>query len=162
MSSLKRANKLTITGLFILYMGILVRYILFRRSPEYIKSCLREMGDPGVFRSSLMHANFTPFKTILYFLSGVERKAIASENLLGNFVGFMPLGLLAPLLFEKVRSVKTMLVLSFLTSLAFELTQLVTGLGIFDVDDLILNTAGGVMGYLAFMLFNKQSPALDA
>lgn len=162
MSSLKRANKITVTGLFILYMGILVRYILFRRSAEYVKSCLREMGAPGVFTGNLSRANFIPFKTILYFLSGVERKAIAMENLLGNFIGFMPLGLLAPLVFEKIRSVKTMLIVSFLTSFGFELTQLITGLGVFDVDDLILNTAGGVIGYLAFTFFNRQSPALDA
>ena len=161
MQSLKRSNKLTISGLFIIYMGVLVRYILFRRSPEFIRSCFQEMGHPGAFQLNLSHANFTPFKTILYFLSGWERKSIALENLLGNFVGFMPLGLLAPLLFEKVRSVRSMLVFSFLTSLGFELTQLVTGLGIFDVDDLLLNTAGGVIGYLIFTFFNKQSPALN-
>lgn len=162
MSSLKRANKITVTVLFILYIGMLVRSILFRRSPEYIKYNLRGMGSLDAFKSNLKLANFVPFKTIAYFLSGVESKAIALQNLLGNFVGFMPLGLLAPLLFEKIRSVKAMLVLSFLTSLAFELIQFVTGLGVFDVDDLILNTAGGVAGYLTFTLFNKQSPALDA
>ena len=161
MSSLKRGNKITIIGLFILYMGMLIKYILFRRSPEFIKYCLKEMISSRAFQNNLGQANFIPFKTILYFLSGAERKAIAFQNLLGNFVGFMPLGLLAPLVFEKIRSAKMMLVVSFLTSLGFELIQLVTGLGVFDVDDLILNTAGGVAGYFAFTFFNKRSPVLD-
>ena len=113
------------------------------------------------FQNNLGQINLIPFKTILHFLSGTERKAIALQNLLGNFVGFMPLGLLAPLVFEKIRSAKMMLVVSFLTSLGFELIQLVTGLGVFDVDDLILNTAGGVAGYFAFTFFNKRSPVLD-
>ena len=162
MQSLKRSNKLTITGLFILYIGLLIKFILFRRSPDFIRSNLREMGSLQAFQTNLSHANLAPFKTILYFLSGAERKVIAFENLFGNFVGFMPLGLLAPLIFDKIRSVRMMLLFSFLTSLAFELTQLVTGLGMFDIDDLILNTAGGVIGYLVFTFFNTQSPALNS
>lgn len=54
-------------------------------------------------------------------------------------------------------SLKKVLILSFFLSLFFELTQL-TGLyfiypkpyRLFDVDDLILNTTGGVLGYLLF------------
>lgn len=162
MQLLKRSNKITITGVFILYVGMLIKYILFRRPPDFIKSNLRELGSLEALRTSLSHANLIPFKTILYFLSGVERKGIAFQNLFGNFVGFMPFGLLAPLIFDKIRNVRSMLLLSFFASLAFELTQLVTGLGIFDIDDLILNTAGGVMGYLAFALLNTRSPALHS
>jgi len=44
------------------------------------------------------------------------------------------------------------LVLSFLLSLGYEVTQLLTGIGIFDVDDLMLNTLGGIMGYVVYML----------
>ncbi|MBE7170912.1 MAG: VanZ family protein [Williamsia sp.] len=159
---MKRSSKLTITGLFVVYIGLLIKYILFRRSPEFIRSSLQEMGEPGALKNNLARANFTLFKTTSYFLSGYAKRGIAFENLVGNFVGFMPLGLLAPLLFENLRNIRNMLAFSFLTSFAFELAQLVTGLGIFDVDDLLLNTAGGVIGYFVFALFNRHSPALNS
>ena len=41
---------------------------------------------------------------------------------------------------------------TFGLSLAIELIQLVSKVGSFDVDDLMLNTLGGVLGYLTFVL----------
>lgn len=63
---------------------------------------------------------------------------------------------------------KKTLVLSFSLSLFFELTQL-TGLyfiyphpyRLFDVDDLILNTTGGIVGYFLFGLIEKYLPSRD-
>ena len=65
-------------------------------------------------------------------------------------------------------SFKKVLILSFFLSLFFELTQL-TGLyfiypkpyRLFDVDDLILNTTGGVLGYLLFGIIEKYLPSRD-
>lgn len=108
-----------------------------------------------------MQANLIPFKMILYYLSGAAGKTSALENVMGNIVGFMPLGMLAPLLSDKIKGMKNMLMASFLTSFSFEIIQLITGLGVFDVDDLILNTAGGVAGYLVFVHFYKQYSLLN-
>ena len=47
-----------------------------------------------------------------------------------------------------------MLAIIFL-SLAFETTQLLTGLGVFDVDDIILNTSGGALGYIIYAIIKK-------
>lgn len=44
------------------------------------------------------------------------------------------------------------LFLSFLLSLGYEVTQLLTGMGIFDVDDLMLNTLGGMIGYVLYIV----------
>ena len=65
-------------------------------------------------------------------------------------------------------SFKKVLFLSFFLSLFFELTQL-TGLyfiypkpyRLFDVDDLLLNTTGGVLGYFLFGLIEKYLPSRD-
>ena len=48
-----------------------------------------------------------------------------------------------------------MFLAAFLLSLTIEITQLLTRVGSFDVDDLILNTAGGIAGYLLFYIMNK-------
>jgi glycopeptide antibiotics resistance protein len=44
-------------------------------------------------------------------------------------------------------------ILSFSLSLCFEVTQLLLCIGTFDVDDLILNTSGGMVGCGALRLF---------
>ena len=44
---------------------------------------------------------------------------------------------------------------TFGLSLAIELIQLVSKVGSFDVDDLMLNTLGGVLGYLTFLCYKK-------
>jgi glycopeptide antibiotics resistance protein len=45
-----------------------------------------------------------------------------------------------------VRNGFKILIAGFLISLGYETMQLLTGLGVFDVDDLILNTAGAFVG----------------
>lgn len=70
-----------------------------------------------------------------------------------NAMLLMPLGVYCRYYFRK--SLKTTVVITFLLSLFFELTQLTGLYGIykipyrlFDVDDLMLNTLGGLIGYL--------------
>ena len=39
-------------------------------------------------------------------------------------------------------------------SLCVEIIQLFTRVGSFDVDDILLNTIGGVLGYIIFLICN--------
>jgi len=61
-------------------------------------------------------------------------------NLLGNVVGFIPFGMLLPMLFPKMKNAILVLICTFLLSLCFEVFQLIFMVGCFDVDDLLLNT----------------------
>jgi glycopeptide antibiotics resistance protein len=47
------------------------------------------------------------------------------------------------------------ILLSFLFTLGIELTQLVLRVGSFDVDDIFLNTVGGILGYLAYQVVQQ-------
>ncbi len=78
-------------------------------------------------------------------------------NILGNIMMFMPIGFLTPLLWNNLKSLKNTLVLGFSISLLIEITQLFLSRAS-DIDDLILNTSGVVLGYLVFMAFNKLFP----
>jgi len=60
-----------------------------------------------------------------------------------------------PLLFSKFYRFKKIALATFCLSLTFELLQLIFKFGSFDVDDLILNTVGGVVGYIPVMLVIK-------
>lgn len=44
---------------------------------------------------------------------------------------------------------------SFALSLTIETIQLVCKIGCFDVDDLLLNTIGGILGYVVFLAYDK-------
>lgn len=72
-------------------------------------------------------------------------------NLFGNVIIFMPFGFFMPMA-SKYRSFLATTFSSFGLSLCVETFQLVTKVGSFDVDDLLLNTIGGVAGYLVFVI----------
>ncbi|MEH6957055.1 VanZ family protein, partial [Neobacillus drentensis] len=62
-------------------------------------------------------------------------------------------GCILPLLAKKFQKLSTVTISTFCLSLTFELMQLIFEFGSFDVDDLILNTVGGILGYLPIKLF---------
>ena len=77
-------------------------------------------------------------------------------NLLGNIIPFMPIGLLSPLVFRSI-SWQKVLVLEVVTGLTFEVMEVVFRVGIFDIDDVILNAFGVVIGYGASEMFKRRA-----
>lgn len=71
-------------------------------------------------------------------------------NLLGNIAAFMPFGFFVPLIKKKYCGFFRCTVFSAAFSLCVETVQLVFKVGAFDVDDIVLNTIGGMVGYLLF------------
>ncbi len=72
-----------------------------------------------------------------------------------NILMMIPFGILAPLLWRKLRSVKRMAAAGFCFSLAIELMQMFSG-RLTDVDDLITNTLGAVIGCLIARLLYRH------
>ena len=62
----------------------------------------------------------------------------------------MPLGFVLPVLSYKNRSIFKVTFMCMLCSVTVELIQLISKLGSCDVDDVILNTSGGILGYICF------------
>lgn len=73
-------------------------------------------------------------------------------NLGGNFLGFVPMGMLLPAISRNLQKFWKTVILVFLFSGMVECIQLAYRVGCFDVDDLLLNTLGGAIGYLIFRL----------
>lgn len=97
-----------------------------------------------------------PFRTILIYSSG----GTASElliNIWGNIGMFLPIGFCVPLLWEKRETFRWALLCGFSVSFLIELLQLFS-FRTTDVDDLILNTLGACLGWLAFALLNRLFP----
>ena len=83
-----------------------------------------------------------------------------------NAILLLPLGVYLRYYFKK--DIKRTVIISFLVSLFFELTQLSALYGIynrpyriFDVDDLMMNTLGGYLGYMISPLFTKPLPNVN-
>ncbi len=91
-------------------------------------------------------ANLVPFRSVIrdWRIGGWPFVI----NFLGNIVAFVPMGLLPPFVFERRVRLWHVLVFSLGLSLFIEGGQLYSGRRVPDVDDLILNTVGGVLGYL--------------
>ena len=83
-------------------------------------------------------------------------------NLLGNIIPFMPIGLLAPLVFRSISRPQALswqkaLVLGVVTGLTFEVMEVIFRVGIFDVDDVIMNAFGVMVGYAVFVMFKRRA-----
>lgn len=101
--------------------------------------------------------NFIPFKELKRFITYREKlgTVVVVTNIFGNIIGFIPFGLILPIISKKRRKLAIISLLTLELSLMIEITQLIFKVGSFDVDDLILNTLGGFIGYLVFLIFNK-------
>lgn len=138
-----------------LYFIVLIKQILIKFLPlEIVIEHLTFNFEGEMYWGS---HNFIPFKTIFYYLFSATDMSfgVRIANLAGNVIGFMPFGFLMPILSKKFLNLKVISLATFCLSLAFELTQLIFRFGNFDVDDLILNTLGGVLGYFVLSLLFK-------
>lgn len=77
-----------------------------------------------------------------------------------NILLFIPLGILVPCIWSKYRMMKKMVLLGFLTSLSIEVLQIFTFRAT-DVNDLITNVTGTIIGYFISRVIIKKSPQLD-
>ncbi len=100
-----------------------------------------------------MSINLVPFRSIrgnvFYIIEGTDRYMIRHSviNLLGNIALFMPYGFCVPRLFERFRRFGMFVLLSLGILLSVETIQVLTLRGSFDIDDIILNMLGAVIGF---------------
>lgn len=109
------------------------------------------------FESRTYHYNLELFKEINRFIRyrHILGKGAVFLNLVGNVAAFLPFGFFLPILHPKCRSFLYTVFFSFEFSLVVETIQLVSKVGSFDVDDLLLNTIGGGLGCLIFLGMNR-------
>ena len=142
--------------LFVVYLVLLFYLVFFRyRVIGNLSTVFNVKNYKYYFRYSI---NIVPFKTITEYLLNPHNLSfrIRCTNILGNILAFIPFGFFSTVIFKKLRGTKQIITVSCMFSLCIEVIQLIFLVGSFDVDDIILNTTGGFLGYLLFILF-KQS-----
>lgn len=74
-----------------------------------------------------------------------------------NIILFIPFGFLIPLIWKKMRSLYRTIFAGFSFSLLIEISQLLNNRRT-DIDDLIMNTFGAVVGFVIYKIFKKLIP----
>lgn len=131
-------------AVFILYITVLF-YLVFM-SDSYGRN------NHEILR--YQHMNLVPFKTINNYLNAWEvvNPSVIITNIYGNIFAFVPFGLLGPIVLNRFKGFFRVLFYSFLLSMAIEVVQGLLRVGVMDVDDVILNVIGGVLGYLIYLI----------
>ena len=102
--------------------------------------------QPLIFDASTawpFRVNLIPFVNLLEY----DSRRDLLLNLIGNTTMFIPTGIMTPLINKKRNSFRKTVLTGFWISLTIELIQLPFAVRASDVDDLILNTLGCVVGY---------------
>ncbi|OOG75320.1 VanZ family protein [Algoriphagus sp. A40] len=131
-----KSRKLTLV-LFAVYLIVLFWTIVLKFNIQF----------PN--RGNLSGVNLIPYGGDLF-----PNNKFELGELLLNILLFIPLGLYVGILFKEW-SVGKKILLSFLTSLLFEVLQFIYKIGIFDTADLINNTLGGTIGLLIYLATEK-------
>jgi len=119
---------LTLTGYFILF---------------------REVAAHGWWHG-VLHRIQTKERINLHPFLMFKQFRIGSTQVNGNLVMLLPLGIYIPLLFPKLSGFLRVFIICLLVSVSIELMQLITNVRSTDIDDVILNTSGSVVGYIIY------------
>ena len=99
--------------------------------------------------------NFIPFKEILRYSSITS--PLFLRNVVGNIILFIPFGfLISDFINSRAEKMNIFVIslITLITSTSIEVIQMFIGRS-FDIDDIILNFAGSIIGYIAFRIINK-------
>lgn len=128
---IKRKKK-NIIALFLSYIVIIVQMsILFRPFGTIKQIDLVPFNMPGGVRY-----------IVLYVLA--------------NMIAFLPVGILAPMIWNKMRNIKKVVLIGFFMSLFIEVSQLALQCGVFQTEDLIANALGAGIGYYIYKKIVKK------
>ena len=148
MNKRERIETVFLYGVFICYILFLIKLLFLSRV-----SLLDLFNSQRTLDRSI---NLIPFYSIkeYIFSNSATIKKFAFGNVVGNIVIFIPLGTYLSL-FKNNKRVITNLLVIFIVSLFIEIIQGLLGIGASDIDDIILNCLGGLVGILGykFLLF---------
>lgn len=143
---MKKKNRKILRGIswicFLVYLICMVYFLFFSERM-------------GRIPTDTYHYNLTPFAEIGRYMHYIDQIGYYNViiNLVGNVVCFVPLGLALPILMTQKNRFFPTVGICFLASVFVEILQLLTKLGTCDVDDVLMNTVGGLIGCILFYVF---------
>lgn len=141
-----KKHKVHVTLMFLAYIALLVYFLFFAEM----------FGRSSGFEE--YRYNFTPFREILIFWNGRHTLPFSTVflNIAGNVIAFIPFGFFLPMLVKgKKKRFPFIFLCGFLTTCSIEFVQLITKVGCCDIDDVILNSAGVIIGYILYAILKR-------
>ena len=134
----KKAIRIIVIASFVIYVLALYYFTIGKSVPIIIN------GEKH-------RANLIPFQTIANYINmivkGNSLTGLAVINLAGNLLLLLPMALYLPFFIKALRGFWKDMLVVFGIILLIEIIEYVTARGSFDVDDIILNMLGAVIGY---------------
>lgn len=129
--------------LFILYIIFLLSTIVYTK-----------LTTGAIYPELNIKSNIVPFtsiiETITLLLTKTQGFYYIFDYLILDIILFIPLGLFLPILFPKTKKIKNFILICLTISIIKELFQLLLNVGMFNIDDIILNLSGAIISYTIF------------
>lgn len=146
-------NKLLCRVFFWLFIEFFLRAAIYGRS-DFFEYTVFEADARRLKYYFIHRVNLVPFKSISLFFS-LPFSAIFT-NIFGNIGLIVPVSFLSPIAYPTKKGAVQAFFSGFGLSLFVELSQFYFMCGAFDVDDVILNSAGALIGAVMFHIFSKN------
>jgi glycopeptide antibiotics resistance protein len=166
------------------FILLIITWIIFRVGRFFVygkTSLARELTVNGFFVYACYVIGLTFFPFIYFYYSfdhsvnliplvrsismikvAITQSTVVQEvaiNLVGNLALLAPLGFILPVIDVKARSAFKILALAFVISFCIECSQYLLATRVSDIDDVILNVLGALIGFAAFKLICRIPPA---
>lgn len=163
---LLRWGVFALIGGLLLVLSIFVGYMIYKKAFHGQRSISKTQGIILFLLSCWLllvlalttlsrGANFTGSSNIDFFsayINAWNKWSISELQLIiFNMLMFTPLGFLLPLFWKKAEKFKVTFFVSIGLTICIEIIQLLTGTGIFELDDLFHNCIGSLFGYFCIM-----------
>lgn len=146
-------NKKLIKILFSIYILFLILFVVLKFDGSFERIISLHNSIIENEKDGLRNINLIPFRTMSPYLKNIT-EPYAFKNIAANIVIFIPLGFF--ILSKNPKNVFKALIICLGVILSIELIQLIFKIGFFDVDDIILNFIGSLLGVFMSLFVRKM------
>lgn len=146
-------NKKLIKILFSIYILFLILFVVLKFDGSFERIISLHNSIIENEKDGLRNINLIPFRTMSPYLKNIT-ETYAFKNIIANILVFIPLGFFISN--KNPKNVFKALIICLGVILSIELIQLFFKIGFFDVDDIILNFIGSLLGVFISLFVRKR------
>ena len=146
-------NKKSIKILFSIYILFLILFVVLKFDGSFERIISLHNSIIENEKDGIRNINLIPFRSMSPYLKNIT-ETFAFKNIAANIVAFIPLGFFISN--KNPKNVFKALIICLGVILSIELIQLFFKIGFFDVDDIILNFTGSLIGVFISLFVRKM------
>ena len=147
-------NKKLIKILFYIYIAFLILFVVLKFDGSFERIISLHNSIIENEKDGLRNINLIPFRSISPYLRNIT-EPYAFKNIIANILVFIPLGFFVSN--KNSKNVFKTLAICLSVIISIECIQLLFKIGFFDVDDIILNFIGSLIGMGINKILIKES-----